>query len=521
YRDTEALRELGVTHYRFSISWARVLPNGRAGAPNREGLRYYRRLLGRLRELGVQPVVTLYHWDLPQRLQDAHGGWASRALADLFRDYAELCFRHFGGQVKHWITIDNPYAVAWHGYATGRLAPGVRGGARLGYLVAHNLLLAHAKVWHLYNTSFRPMQGGQVSIALGSHWIRPRRMSAHAIAECQRSLDFVLGWFARPVFLDGRYPDSMRSNLSSLLPEFTESERKLVRGTADFFALSFGPVLSFQLLDPHMKFRQAESPSLRQLLSWVDLEFNHPPIFIVENGWFVSGTTARDDAKYMYYLKKFIMETLKAIRLDGVDVIGYTAWSLMDGFEWHRGYSIRRGLFYVDFLSQDKRLLPKSSALFYQNVIEKNGFPPLPENQPLEGTFPCDFAWGIVGDDVPVSYIHHYINEALKAHILDGVDLRGYFAYALSDRSAPRFGFYRYAANQFEAKPSLERYREIIRRRGFGGPGGLGAPCPGLLDDACPECGLSQSRKALLAFIAFLLSAFVLSLCLLFYYSRK
>lgn len=145
FRDTEGLRELGVTHYRFSISWARVLPNGSASAPNREGLRYYRRLLERLRELGVQPVVTLYHWDLPQLLQDAYGGWANRALADHFRDYAELCFRHFGSQVKYWITIDNPYVVAWHGYATGRLAPGVRGSPRLGYLVAHNLLLVSAR----------------------------------------------------------------------------------------------------------------------------------------------------------------------------------------------------------------------------------------------------------------------------------------------------------------------------------------------------------------------------------------
>ncbi|XP_030674267.1 klotho [Nomascus leucogenys] len=402
FRDTEALRELGVTHYRFSISWARVLPNGSAGVPNREGLRYYRRLLERLRELGVQPVVTLYHWDLPQRLQDAYGGWANRALADHFRDYAELCFRHFGGQVKYWITIDNPYVVAWHGYATGRLAPGIRGSPRLGYLVAHNLLLAHAKVWHLYNTSFRPTQGGQVSIALSSHWISPRRMTDHSIKECQKSLDFVLGWFAKPVFIDGDYPESMKNNLSSILPDFTESEKKFIKGTADFFALSFGPTLSFQLLDPHMKFRQLESPNLRQLLSWIDLEYNHPQIFIVENGWFVSGTTKRDDAKYMYYLKKFIMETLKAIKLDGVDVIGYTAWSLMDGFEWHRGYSIRRGLFYVDFLSQDKTLLPKSSALFYQKLIEKNGFPPLPENQPLEGTFPCDFAWGVVDNYIQV-----------------------------------------------------------------------------------------------------------------------
>nr|XP_012804566.2 klotho [Jaculus jaculus] len=396
FRDTEGLRELGVTHYRFSISWARVLPNGSAGVPNREGLRYYRRLLERLRELGVQPVVTLYHWDLPQRLQDVYGGWASRALADHFRDYAELCFRHFGGQVKYWITMDNPYVVAWHGYATGRLAPGVRGSSRLGYLVAHNLILAHAKVWHLYNTSFRPTQGGQVSIALSSHWINPRRMTDDNIKQCQKSLDFVLGWFAKPIFIDGDYPESMKSNLSSLLPDFTESEKMFIKGTADFFALSFGPTLSFQLLDPYMKFRQLESPSLRQLLSWIDLEYNHPQIFIVENGWFVSGTTKRDDAKYMYYLKKFTMETLKAIRLDGVSVIGYTAWSLLDGFEWHRGYDIRRGLFYVDFLSRDKKLLPKSSALFYQKLIQSNGFPPVPENQPLQGTFPCGFAWGVV-----------------------------------------------------------------------------------------------------------------------------
>lgn len=105
-----------------------------------------------------------------------------------------------------------------------------------------------------------------------------------------------------------------------------------------------------------------------------------------------------------------------AIKLDGVDVIGYTAWSLMDGFEWHRGYSIRRGLFYVDFLSQEKTLLPKSSALFYQKLIEKNGFPPLPENQPLEGTFPCDFAWGIVDNYIQVSQLAKPISSLTKPY---------------------------------------------------------------------------------------------------------
>lgn len=143
-------------------------------------------------------------------------------------------------------------------------------------------------------------------------------MTDHSIKECQKSLDFVLGWFAKPVFIDGDYPESMKNNLSSLLPDFTESEKKFIKGTADFFALSFGPTLSFQLLDPQMKFHQLESPSLRQLLSWIDLEYNHPQIFIVENGWFVSGTTKRDDAKYMYYLKKFIMETLKGRIVDKI-----------------------------------------------------------------------------------------------------------------------------------------------------------------------------------------------------------
>lgn len=139
FRDVEGLRRLGVSHYRFSLSWARLLPNGTA-PPNPAGLAHYGRLLARLRELGVEPVVTLYHWDLPQALQDAFGGWASPVLPRLFRDYAELCFRHFGGQVRYWLTMDNPYVVAWHGYGTGRLPPGVRGGPRLGYLAAHHLL---------------------------------------------------------------------------------------------------------------------------------------------------------------------------------------------------------------------------------------------------------------------------------------------------------------------------------------------------------------------------------------------
>ncbi|XP_053168401.1 klotho [Hemicordylus capensis] len=393
-RDLEALSLLGVSHYRFSLAWARLLPNGTAPL-NPAGLRYYARLLAGLQQRGVKPVVTLYHWDLPQHLQELYGGWQNPALVELFRDYAELCFRHFGDHVRYWLTMDSPYLLAWHGYATGRLPPGVQGGREVGYQVAHNLLKAHAKVWHLYNDHFRPTQRGQISIALSSHWIKPRRMTENDIQECQKSLDFVLGWFAKPIFIDGDYPQSMKSNLSSMLPEFTEAEKKLIRGTADFFALCFGPTLSYDLVDPDMKFQQSEGLNLRQILYWISSEYNKPQIFVVEGSWFVSGRVERHDSKYVNYLKYLITDTLKAIRYDGVTVIGYTAWSLMDGFEWLKGYNIRRGLFYVDFRSHEKKLLPKSSAFFYQKLILKNGFPPVPENEPVEGTFPCNFAWGV------------------------------------------------------------------------------------------------------------------------------
>ncbi|XP_053312338.1 klotho [Spea bombifrons] len=411
FRDTAALEFLGVTHYRFSISWPRLFPNGTEAGPNEAGYNYYMNLIRRLKELSIEPVVTLYHWDLPQKLQDTYGGWINDSMVGVFEAYAKECFKLFGHFVKFWITIDNPYVVAWHGYSTGSMPPGIRGEKLLGYRAGHNLIKAHAAVWHLYDKHFRSVQGGQLSIALASHWIKPINMTEHFIRECQKSLDFVLGWFAKPIFLDGDYPQSMKSNLSSLLPEFTYEEKQFNKGTADFFALSFGPNLSFQLLDPDMKFRQKESIDLRKILYWIHMEYNKPRIFIVENSWLLSAITKREDAKYMYYLKKFVMETLKAIKYDKVNVTGYTAWSLMDGFEWLREYRNRRGLFYVDFMSHNKKLMPKSSALFYQQLIKKNGFPPLPENEALHGTFPCNFAWGTSAYTIQVDTTPSQFND--------------------------------------------------------------------------------------------------------------
>uniref|UniRef100_A0A672ZMH3 Klotho n=1 Tax=Sphaeramia orbicularis TaxID=375764 RepID=A0A672ZMH3_9TELE len=400
--DVRAIRQLGVSHYRFSLSWSRLFPNGTRGSHNQLGTNYYRSLFKRLKEIRVQPVVTLYHWDLPDQLQHQLGGWTNPELVDIFTDYADFCFQTFGEDVRYWITIDNPFVVARHGYGTGVVAPGIKNDPDLPFRVGHNLLKAHAAVWHLYDRHYRPRQKGKLSMALASHWIKPSRTRRESHRECQCSLDHVLGWFARPLFTDGDYPPCMKERLGSRLPSFTREEREQVRGTADFFALSHGATLSFQLINDSLKFGQVEVLDLRMLLYWVSAEYDKPPIFVVESGWYVLGNTKTEDPKHMYYLKKFIAEALKSITIDGVNVIGYTAWSLIDGFEWHREYGIRRGLYYVDFNTPEMEREPKTSATFYRNVIQKNGFPELPENRPAQGVFPCDFSWGVSANSIQV-----------------------------------------------------------------------------------------------------------------------
>lgn len=140
HADIRAIKQLGVSHYRFSLSWPRIFPNGTRGSANKAGVNYYRTLIKKLKEVRVEPVVTLYHWDLPDHLQQAFGGWSSPHIVELFRDYADFCFLTFGDDVKYWITIDNPFVVAWHGYGTGVVAPGIKNDPDLPFIVGHNLL---------------------------------------------------------------------------------------------------------------------------------------------------------------------------------------------------------------------------------------------------------------------------------------------------------------------------------------------------------------------------------------------
>ncbi|KAJ8015382.1 hypothetical protein DPEC_G00025550 [Dallia pectoralis] len=405
--DVEALGYLGVRSYSFSLSWPRIFPNGSdTRQPNMEAVEHYGRLIDRLQERGIEPMVTLFHWDLPQALQERYGGWRNEALVGLFDAYAAFCFRTYGGRVRYWVTIHNPYLVSVQGYGTGVHAPGESGDPSAPFSVAHNLIKAHAKVWHTYNTHYRPTQKGQVSLVLGSYWVVPQKgqTTDANIEHCQRSIEAVLGWFANPIFGDGDYPATMKSSHKGLLPEFTPEEKLWVRGTADFFSLSFGPN-NLRLGRGLAQYGQVVFPDLRSLLGWVRLEYGDLPVLVAEVGWFSDAAVETEDTMAVYLMKRFINQVLQATVLDDVRVFGYTAWSLVDGYEWNYGYSVRRGLFYVDFSQGSNRTRsPKTSAQFYSRVVRDNGFPSDKTTQEVKGHFPCDFHWGVADSTVEVNF---------------------------------------------------------------------------------------------------------------------
>uniref|UniRef100_A0A3Q3JBG6 Klotho beta n=1 Tax=Monopterus albus TaxID=43700 RepID=A0A3Q3JBG6_MONAL len=403
--DVEALEYLSVRSYSFSLSWPRLFPDGNARSqPNTAAVQHYTQLIEKLLEKKIEPIVTLHHWDLPQVLQEQYGGWKNDTLVGLFEEYAAFCFHVFGSRVRYWITMHNPYLVAVQGYGTGVHAPGEKGGLSGSLIVAHNLIRAHAKAWHTYNTHFRPAQRGKVSIVLGSHWVEPQKGQATAVNVelCQQSIEAVLGWFASPIFGDGDYPVSLKLKHGALLPMFTADEKLWVQKTADFFALSFGP--NNLRLHNLVQYEQTVTPDLRRVLSWIKLEYGNVRVLVAEGGWFSDAGVGREDTVAIYLMKSFINQVLQAIKFDGVQVFGYTAWSLVDGFEWNYGYTVRRGLFYVDFSNPNRTRTPKTSAQYYRHVVCDNGFPRDESSREVKGHFPCDFHWGIADSILQVHF---------------------------------------------------------------------------------------------------------------------
>ena len=243
--DVQIMKDMGLNAYRFSISWSRILPSG-YGEVNQAGVDHYNYLIDTLLKAGITPFVTLYHWDLPQGLEDKYGGLLSPEVEKDFANYADICFRNFGDRVKKWVTLNEPWTVAYKGYGIGTHAPGRCSNRELcahgdsateSYIVGHNLLNAHAAAVELYRSQYKAHQNGEIGIVLNLDWGEPLTMSYNEHAAAARHNEFQLAWFADPVFF-GRYPSSMKSAVGTRLPEFTREQHNRLVGSLDFLGLN-------------------------------------------------------------------------------------------------------------------------------------------------------------------------------------------------------------------------------------------------------------------------------------------
>ncbi|NEV62102.1 GH1 family beta-glucosidase [Thiorhodococcus minor] len=386
--DVALMAELGLSAYRFSIAWGRVLPDGR-GRVNRKGLDFYLRLVDALLEHDIQPMVTLYHWDLPAALQE-RGGWLDPDSAVWFADYAQILFRALDDRVQAWVTINEPWVVAVLGHLEGVHAPGHRD-AREAVRVMHHLLLAHAEACATYGALGRH----QIGIALNLEPQHPASDSEADRAAADRRDAFINGWLLDPLF-HGRYPEAMADIFGSAWPDFPSTEIDRIRCPADFLGVNYysrGWVRDDPAVQPTgaARIERPNAPvtamgwevyprGLTEILLRLKTQYGNPPVYITENGaaFEDSAPTAGrvEDPRRVAYLREHIGAAGAAIQA-GADLRGYFVWSLLDNFEWAEGYAKRFGLFRVD--PSDQSRLPKASAECYKDIIASHGAGLIPE----------------------------------------------------------------------------------------------------------------------------------------------
>ncbi len=395
--DVALIKSLGFNAYRFSISWPRIIPQGR-GKVNEAGIEFYNNLIDELLAHGITPWITLYHWDLPLALQFEMDGWMSKEIVGCFADYARLCFQRFGDRVKNWITLNESWVVAILGHGQGVFAPGRTSNAE-PYQVAHNLILSHAAAVDIFRKEFSN-QGGMIGITNNCDWREPLTDNEDDQAAAERALLFFVGWFADPIYL-GDYPQVMKDRLGERLPRFTQEEKLLVKGSSDFFGLNHyttmyaaenygkinagsvygnGGISEDQDVDLSVdkswemtKMNWAVVPwGCRKLLEWIKDRYNNPPIYITENGCAyddqIDNGSVHDDKRVAFY-RGYLEECHKAIQ-NGVNLKGFFAWSLFDNFEWASGYSLRFGINYIDYDTLQR--IPKDSAYWWKKVASTN-----------------------------------------------------------------------------------------------------------------------------------------------------
>ena len=397
--DIGLLTSLGLSAYRFSLSWARIQPAGR-GPANQRGLDYYRALLDELAARGIEATATLYHWDLPQELQD-DGGWAVRDTAERFAAYTALAAEALGDRVARWITLNEPQVVANNGYRTGEHAPGLCD-PQAAAAATHHLLLGHG----LATRVLRDLGATDVGITLDVHPVRVLGEHTPALERARLITDAgATGLFLEPV-VTGRYPVHAPEHLLPPPALVADGDLELISAPVDFLGVNYYSPIFLRAGDPsdlrrNENYARCQVPGvveyepeelqrtsmgwlvdptgLHQILTEVSQRAPGLPLFVTENGCaaedYVNPDGEVDDAERVSYLHSHLEAAARAIK-DGANLAGYFVWSLLDNFEWAWGYQKRFGIVFVDFGTQ--RRIPKASARFYSDVARANALPLLP-----------------------------------------------------------------------------------------------------------------------------------------------
>lgn len=384
--DIALLKELGVKAYRFSIAWSRIFPRG-YGEVSKEGLAYYRELIDGLNEAGIVPYVTLYHWDLPQKLQD-EGGWCNRKTAEHFRDFCKVVFTEFGEKVHHWITLNEPWVVSFVGHYQGDMAPGMHDFSA-ALQTAHVQLLGHGMVVQL----FRSMGlEGEIGLTLNLCPKEPLTDKAEDLAAAERHDGYANRWFLDPVYF-GTYPEDMwkwYENRGVTMPEILDKDMELISVPVDFLGFNYYNIdytvddknvwpiefaTGFSGGNPMTHYQMPVIPEgLYKILIRLHKDYHPSKIYITENGASYQEHPDRNgqilDEARIDYIYTHLEMAHKAME-EGVPLAGYFVWSLFDNFEWATGYENQFGLVYVDRKTQ-KRIKKKSFDWFRQ-VMEKGG----------------------------------------------------------------------------------------------------------------------------------------------------
>ncbi|KAF1926183.1 glycoside hydrolase family 1 protein [Didymella exigua CBS 183.55] len=412
--DIALLKQLGAKSYRFSLSWSRIIPLGGRNDPvNQKGIDHYVKFAKDLRAAGIEPMITLFHWDLPEGLDKRYGGLLNKEeFVKDFENYARVCFKAFGSTVKLWITFNEPWCSSILGYSTGLFAPGRTSdrskskdgdSSREPWIVGHNFLLAHGAAVKAYRDDFKKQDGGQIGITLNGDWTEPWDPEDPKDREaCDRKIEFSICWFGDPIYF-GKYPDSMRKQLGDRLPEFTPEEAALVQGSNDFYGMNhycanyikhkdtepelddFAGNLEMLMQNKKGEWIGPETQSVwlrpmplgfRKLIKWLSDRYGGPTFYVTENGTSLKGENELpleellNDEFRVEYFRGYVGALADAHALDGVDVRGYSAWSLMDNFEWAEGYTTRFGVTYVDYKGGQKRH-PKKSAREISKIFDQ------------------------------------------------------------------------------------------------------------------------------------------------------